>query len=74
MRAPDTTPLETIARHVYEGQERITKQRVLIAELERDHHPGLLPAAKALLAQMEAAQALLNEHLQRARHQADRSR
>ena len=62
MDSPESA-LEQAKRHVREGEERIAKQEGLIARLERDGHAALLPAARALLAQMQAAQALSCEHL-----------
>lgn len=66
METPETpeTPLEVADRHVREGEERIAKQRALIAELERDQHGQLLPGARELLAQLEASQRLVREHQQ----------
>lgn len=62
------SPLEAADRHVREGEERVAKQRTLIAELERDNHPTLLPVARALLAELEAALRWSQENL---RHEQD---
>lgn len=58
-------PLEAADRHVREGEERVARQRALIAELERDTHPALLPVARALLAELEAALRWSQENLRR---------
>ena len=65
MEVPDVpaeSVLEMAARHVREGEEHIAKQRALIAELERDGHDNMLPAARELLATFEQTLATHREH------------
>ncbi len=63
-------PQEQAQRHVTEGLQRIATQEALIQELERDGHDEMLPAARALLAEMQKLQRLGSEHLQRERAEA----
>ena len=62
MEVPEESLREMASRHVHEGEEHIAKQKALIAELERDGHLELLPAARELLKQFEESQALHREH------------
>ena len=64
------SPLEQTRRHVTEGEQRIARQETLIEELEQDGHANLLPAARELLAQLQSAQQLGREHLQREERKA----
>jgi len=52
------------------GDRHITRQKQLIAELERDGHDG--EAARALLVQFESTQALHIAHRDRLRRQLER--
>ena len=61
------TPLETATRHVAEAQERVVRQELLISKLEYEGHADLLPAAHALLEQIQ-------DHLWHCRRHLDRER
>ena len=50
------------------------KQQALVVELARDGHDDMLPAAQELLAQLNAAQQLGREHLERERLKAPEQR
>jgi hypothetical protein len=55
--------LERAERHVAEGAERISKLERLIGELYQDGHGNLVPEARLLLHDLEAAQSAAVEHL-----------
>jgi hypothetical protein len=55
--------LEEAERHVAEGAERISKLERLIAELYQDGHGNIVPEARLLLQDLEAAQSTAVEHL-----------
>ena len=59
------TVIEQCRRHVAEGAQRITRQHVLIAKLERNGHQSALPNAYVLLAGLQDTQRLSEEHLAR---------
>jgi len=55
------SPLELAHRHVREAQQRITKQRQRILELQRDGHDT--SSAEGLLATFEQTLTLMRNHL-----------
>ena len=59
------TPLRMTRRHVAEGKERIARQEMLIADLEREGHDDMLPDARGLLGRFQDFQAVAEEELAR---------
>jgi hypothetical protein len=50
-------------RHVAEGEERVARQELLIAELDRDGHAKLAVTARVVLATLETSLGLAREDL-----------
>jgi hypothetical protein len=50
-------------RHLIEGYDRIVRQELLIDRLVRDGHERLLPAARAVLAELLEYQEAVQKHL-----------
>jgi hypothetical protein len=57
--------LSMARRHVLEGEGRVARQRLLIAELDRDGHAELAVKARQLLATFETTLRLEREDLAR---------
>lgn len=47
------TPLEMAQRHIAACEVRIARQREIIEEMDRDHHPAAAATARRALAVME---------------------
>jgi len=63
--------LQQARRHVVEGEERIVKQRALVAELIADQQKRMAGHARALLAALITAQTVSKKHLADLEHRAD---
>ncbi|WP_207540697.1 hypothetical protein [Sabulicella rubraurantiaca] len=50
-------------RHVREGEERVTRQRAIVEELERDNHPEAAALGRATLETFLATLEQMREHL-----------
>jgi len=59
------TPIAMAQRHVVEGEDRITRQESLIAEMDQNGHVRILPEAYAHLKSLREIQKLSEEHLAR---------
>ena len=57
------THREMAWRHLVEGYDRIERQEMLIGRLVRDGHEQLLPAARAVLAELLEYQEAVQKHL-----------
>jgi hypothetical protein len=57
------TPLAMARRHVAEAEERVARQRKILAEMQADNQPAAAHAAQRVLATMERTLATLREHL-----------
>jgi hypothetical protein len=55
--------LSMAQRHVAEGEDRIARQEVLIAKLDRHGHAELTVEARALLTTLQTSLRLVREHL-----------
>jgi hypothetical protein len=67
-RCMKRSPFEQDAeQHVLGGEARITHQKAIIAELERDSHPVVAEWARRILAVMEETLRLARRHLERLR-------
>jgi hypothetical protein len=55
--------LSMARRHVAEGEERVARQEILIAELDRDGHPELAVEARELLATLQTSLRLQRDDL-----------
>ena len=62
MDVPSESSLEEAERHIRLGEEHITKQTALIAELEKDGRHDMLPAAREFLETLKESQAAHLEH------------
>jgi hypothetical protein len=59
-------------RHVAEGKDRVARQEILIAELDRDGHPELAVQARELLTTFETSLRLMREDLLRIENESRR--
>jgi hypothetical protein len=59
-------------RHVAEGEERVARQAMLIAELDRDGHAELSIMARVLLTTLETSLQLVRGDLSRFEKEARR--
>jgi hypothetical protein len=59
-------------RHVAEGKERVARQEILIAELDRDGHTELAVNARELLTTFETPLRLMCEDLSRIENESRR--
>jgi hypothetical protein len=50
-------------RHVAEGEERVARQEILIAELDRDGHPELAVEAREILTTLQTSLQLQRDDL-----------
>ncbi len=58
------TMLELAQRHVLEGEDRVARQRAVIATMERDHHAETAATAREVLATLEESLRLAKQHLE----------
>jgi hypothetical protein len=56
-------------RHVVEGEQRVTRQRAIIVEMDRDDHPNAAIVARELLGTLDTSLDLMREHLKIGRDQ-----
>jgi hypothetical protein len=59
-------------RHVAEGEERVARQEILIAELDRDGHAELAVKARALLTTFKTSLRLMRADLSRIENETRR--
>jgi hypothetical protein len=60
----NSSPQEAMARrHVGEFEQRVERQKQLIAELERDGHTNMLASAHKLLTTLEDSLRIARNHL-----------
>jgi hypothetical protein len=59
-------------RHVAEGKDRVARQEILIAELDRDGHTELAVKAGELLTTFETSLRLMREDLSRIENESRR--
>jgi len=64
MQNSGETLLQLAERHVLEGEDRIARQRAIIATMERDHHPEVAERARSILATMEESLRLARQHFE----------
>jgi hypothetical protein len=64
---------ELAQRHIADQRRRIARYKELIAELERDNKPDLLPAARVLLSDLERALAAMMVEQARARDELEKA-
>jgi hypothetical protein len=60
----DETPLEQAERHVAEIEARIARQREIIDEMERDHHPTAAATGRRVLAVMQETLRVLRRQVE----------
>jgi hypothetical protein len=60
-------------RHVAEGEERVARQEILIAELDHDGHAELAVKAKSLFTMFQTSLQLLRNDLSRIESASRRS-
>jgi hypothetical protein len=58
------SPLSQAQRHVLENEQRVARQRDIIAEMDRDEHPKVAAKARRLLETMEETLRLARQHLE----------
>jgi hypothetical protein len=64
--------LSMARRHVAEGKDRIARQEILIAELDRDGHAELAVKARELLTTFETSLRLMRDNLLRIENESRR--
>jgi len=64
MQNSGETLLQLAERHVLEGEDRIARQRAIIATMERDHHPEVAERARSILVTMEESLRLARQHFE----------
>ncbi len=63
--------LAVAQRHVAQGEERVERQKQIVAGLERDHHPAAAERARVVLATLAQTLALMRSHLAALRDRSD---